>query len=306
VVLGIKMNGLNLAQLPAQNQLGNIDPLNILEDQYNRAIQQLNVNFDQQRQLVIRKPDNQINILKQQYDIEVNALRRKFESVPKSQRGVEFLQRTRNELNGLNKKYAMREAQIRGKVRPDLQDLEAVKQQQLQQLQIQRAEKIIRFNNIKELVEKGIITDPYAALKEQYEIVGYNIPTSEFQPRSFREIARENIAQAFHAMEKGDKSGAQAILQQNEGILAQLPPDEATAFRKSARLSTLELRRKKRGPEEPGTFAEKVAEAKPKPSVAGRFGTPLSAKQKPIYQRNKTTGETRVSYDGGRTWQTTG
>lgn len=304
------MNGLNLAQLPAQNQfeqLEGIDPLNILEDQHNRAIQQLDIQFSRNQQFATRKANNQMDVLQKKYQIEVAALKQKYESIPQNQRDEKTVRRAWEEWNSLNTRYSLQTEGIRGSVQPDIQDLESEKQQQLQRLQTQRNEKTIRLSNVKELAAKGVITDPYAALKEQYEIVGYNIPISEFKPKSPREVAREYISQALSAMSEKDTSGAQTALKQVEGVLEQLPPNEAEAFRKSARLSTLEARRRKPGKEEPGTFASRIIEAKPKTQLE-KAREPLGLKpaQQPIYQRNKTTGKTRVSYDGGQTWKTIG
>lgn len=44
-----------------------------------------------------------------------------------------------------------------------------------------------------------------------------------------------------------------------------------------------------------GTFSDKIAESIPKPAAKQR--------QKVIRQRNKRTGQERISYDGGETWQ---
>ena len=53
-------------------------------------------------------------------------------------------------------------------------------------------------------------------------------------------------------------------------------------------------------PEPNGTFAQKVGQTLPKRRQS-RIGTP-----KVIKQRNKRTGQERISHDGGKTWQTSG
>ena len=306
------MNGLNLAQLPAQTQtqaaqtidIAESDPISIFEGQYNRALKQLDISYTQQEHIATRKTRNEMDILQQKYKIEVAALKNKYEAIPKLQRDEKYFQRLWDDCNQLRTRYSMRIEEIQGSIQPDLQDLQAAKQQDLQKLAFQRQEKLIKLNHVRELAERGIITDPYAALKEQYEIIGYNIPASEFQPKSFREQAREIIGTAFTAMQSGNKEGARGLLQTLEPVLKQLPPNEAEAFRKSTQLSRLTIRK---GKEEPKTFAERIIEAKPETRLEKtRKQLGLKPIQQPIYQKNKITDETRVSYDGGKTWQTIG
>jgi len=312
------MNGLNLAQLPAQTQaaqmtgVDELDPLKILEDQRKRAIQQLESDVAQQQQLITRKSRNQMDILQRKYQIEVAAMRRKFEGVPQSQRDEKFMQRARNDWIRLNAHYAMQEEQIQGKVQPDLQDLEMAKQQQLQQLQRQQEEKLIKINHIKELEAKGIITDPTYSLQEQYAVAGLNVPITAFTPKDPLKRAREFTRAMIAAAMTGDTEKMQRLQLGREGSLEQLSPDTAEAFRKAGQLSGLETRRKrKRGIEEPGTFAEGIIKAKNKKmnvSALRGFAHPkmLTEKEKPIYQRDRTTGQTRVSYNKGETWQIIG
>ena len=67
-------------------------------------------------------------------------------------------------------------------------------------------------------------------------------------------------------------------------------PDIATRVRGAAL-------RIKRDPEHT-SFVEKVQQSKPKPKVP-----PTPKEQKTIRQRNTRTGQERISYDGGTTWQ---
>jgi len=311
------MNGLNLAQLPAQTQaaqmtgVDELDPLKVLEDQRKRTIQQLESDVAQQQQLITRKSRNQMDILQQKYKIEIAAQKRKYESVPKSQRDEKFYQRAWDDWNRLNTHYAMQETQIQGKVQPDLQDLEMAKQQQLQQLQGQQEEKLIKINHIKELEAKGIITDPTYSLQEQYAVVGINVPITAFRTKDPLKQAREYTRAMIAAAMSGDTEKMQRLQQEREGTLGQLPLDTAEAFRKAGQLSGLTARRRKRGVEEPGTFAEGIIEAKNKkmnvPALRGlAHPKMLTEKEKPIYQRDRTTGQTRVSYDKGETWQIIG
>ena len=327
------MNGLNLAQLPAQNELNqlmgavetfeksaqlggpnvtintfrgvrnpaiaeiiNTDPLDILEEQYNRGVQQLDVGFAESRQLATRKSRNQMDILQRRYEIDVNTLRNKYESVPRSKRTKESLQQAWNDWNQLNAQYAKQAEQIQGKTEPDLMDLEAGKQQQLQELQFKRDEKRIKINTIRELAAKDFIKDPYAALQEQYAVIGYNIPTSEFRPPDVRGALKELIAQKLDAIRSGDTQTTEAISQRVEPLLSQLPLNEANAIRKSTQLSELGAKRKKRGPEEPGTFAEGIMAAKPITRMEKARGQ-LGLQPTPEELRNRGTKE---AYEQGK------
>lgn len=310
------MNGLNLAQLPAQTQTQDeLDPMKILEDQRKRAIQQLESDVAQQQQLITRKSNNQMNILQRKYEIEVAALRKKYESIPRSQQDERVHRRAWDEWNRLNTHYSLQTEQIQGKVQPDLQDLEMAKQQQLQQLQKQQEEVLVRFSELDEAVANGIITDPVFAVKRKLQLLGHEagqLPITAFKPQDPMDAVRENMRAKMAAHFAGDTETEQRLAQEQEILLGQVPSDVATAVHKADRLSGLETRRKRRRRvEEPGTFAEGIIEAKNKkinvPALRGlAHPKMLTEKEKPIYQRDRTTGQTRVSYDKGEIWQIIG
>jgi len=308
------MNGLNLAQLPAQAQTQDeLDPMKILEDQRKRAIQQLESDVAQQQQLITRKSNNQLNILQRRYKIEAESLVNRYERGAKTK---EELQRHYDELMKMNTRYSMQAEQIQGKVQPDLQDLEMAKQQQLQQLQKQQEEVLVRFSELDEAVANGIITDPVFAVKRKLQLLGHEagqLPITAFKPKSIGDMLSEIMDKKMVAILSGDVEAEQRLEQEQEILFRQVSPDIATAYRKADRLSGLETRRKrKRGVEEPGTFAEGIIEAKNKkinvPALRGlAHPKMLTEREKPIskvqYMKHPQTGERYISYDGGETWQ---
>jgi len=176
-------------------------------------------------------------------------------------------------------------------------------------LEFQQQERLIEINAYKKARDAGKL-DPDEYLQLALKTVGVNIPIGYLKPPTLEELMRAK----FDAILAGDTKTEQRLTQEQEALFRQVSPDIATAYRKADRLSGLETRRKRRRrPEEPGTFAEKIMAAKNAkinvPALRG-FAHPKMLterkEEKPIYQINRATGQTRVSYDGGKTWQVTG
>lgn len=126
------MNGLPLAPLPIETgteDIFNTDPLTILQQQFDQATKQVNFGFEQQRQNISRDSDNKLQMLNREYDIEYRALQERFSRLEDTK---ETAQRWQDAVTQLNTKYALAVNRTQGKIQPDLQDLEAAKQKQMQ------------------------------------------------------------------------------------------------------------------------------------------------------------------------------
>ena len=253
------MNGLPLPQLPAGQgfpPIEELDPLNLLNSQHKQQIDSLQSSFNQQQQLIRRNTDNQLQMLNRGYDIEYKALREHFDRVEATE---ENMRRFVDTITNLNTKYALRADKAQGKIDPDLQDLESRKQQDLQKLNMQYHDKMTAYKVFEKLRDDGKL-DPDEFLQQTLELAGVNVPISYLKPPTLGELTKEMLAVSF-AAKRGDKEAIkrlETLKGRRETLLAQLPPGEADAIRKSTQLSTSGIKGRK-----PGTFAESVAQAKP-------------------------------------------
>jgi len=342
----------SMPQLPAAEQ--ETDVFGMLDQQHKQQIQQLDSEFASTQETIMSSARYKLKTLSDKYTIErqyVEGLR-----IPVDQKRQKLLQ--------LNTKYELAAATARGKITPDIDLLKNQRAQAIRNLEQQRAVKQIRMDQIRKSLERGDIVDPAAALKEQYEVLGYNYPISAFraEPVSPEDQIKEidmaigNIQEELqHYTKKDIKWGpsrgkelvrypeatttglygkprytteeeketfkglqltlADLITTRNE-LMAQTYPEYATAFRKAGKLSKVGLQMQ--AGRKPGTLAEGIWQQKRKqirPITQKRHwavgpGMPEAKKQKeiktqptPRYATNPTTGETVISYDGGKSWQ---
>ena len=261
--------GLPVEQLPAAQQQGaqGIDPFELLNQQHSQQMEQIENLFAGGEDEIYSKAQYNLDTLWQKYNIELRYLQ-----------GTKLkADEKRKKLNSLNQKYELAFTTAKERVRPDVDKLNQQKQQLLQRTESGRMVKETRLNQIKDLVEKGIIQDPYAALQEQLQVMGYSVPLSALKPPDpMEQYAAEIRRQAMEA-------------------LSTYPE----AKRKSTQISRAVERRTRK----PGTMAEGVAA-----QLAGvrvPAGRPRAAVT-PKYRQNRQTGEKQMSTDGGKTWQTIG
>lgn len=304
--------GLPLAQLPLQTaqptveEIISVDPMEWINKSYQRATQQIQEQFAQNQAAISRQTNNRLQMLQREYNIEEAALQQKYKNLPKDEQN-----RTREwqEFNDLRKKYLLAAEKARGKITPDLQDLESQRQQTLQQLQWQQTEKLIQLKQLDRLVQEGKLLPEYAA-QEKYALAGHNIPVTNFKGEDLYDRIIATGMALTDAEERGDEDTAAALrikLEEYNTQLAGVDPDAAKAVRKrtTESLAGLESRKKSRV-REPKTIAEGIRQIKNTSAYQKQY-TPLSVlKAEKItkqYRRNKRTGETQVSYDSGQTWQ---
>lgn len=204
------MNGLPLPQLPAAEQITDIDPLKILTDRYTQMVKQVGVQFDQADQFLSRDTDNKLRMLDREYQIELDAMKRKYESVPKSQRDEQYFQRANQDWIQLNKKYALADERTRGRIRPDLEESNAKRQQTLQQLQQDFENRKIRMDQTKRIAEKYGWPQEYL-LKEMYALAGHDVPVTAFKPPDpIERLIQLNMARA-DAEKQGDMGAVKEV-----------------------------------------------------------------------------------------------
>lgn len=298
------MNGLPLQQMPIA-EITNVNPLKWIDEKYKRNLQQLQTEYEQQQMVINQSPENAIQILNREYEIEYRALDNRFRRLPDSE---EKRRQAADAVEKLNATFARKATRLRGKVVPELRALDIQMQQAQQQLKWQRAEKELKIKHIQELLDKGIVTDRAGALAEQYQLADYNIPASYFrQPDPTQEIIRINMA-IMEANKKGDNRTVAALENRRATLMRKISPDVAEAAEKSTRLSGLETRKKRqRTAEEPGTLAEEIREIKNKSAKTtmpfGGFGTmgvvPTIGKRKPTAGELRKRG-TQEAYEEGK------
>ena len=278
-----KMNGLSFQQLPAQ-QIQQIDPFELLGQQHQQQLEGIENLFVDDEQRIYSSAQHNLNVAWQKYNIELRYLEGSNLKIDEK----------RKRLNQLNQKYELAFTTIKEKIRPDVDNLNSQKQNLIQKAEYNQMLKQTRLNQIRELVDKEVIQDPYAALQEQLQILGYSYPISALKPPTEEEWAAGLVRQAL--LEKS--------------------PRYPTAKKKATRLQRATARAT-RPTRKPGTMAEGVQQIKAKaapsvPASVSRMAGSLAGvsiprtESKRKYRRDKITGEIQMSIDGGKTWQTIG
>jgi len=308
------MNGLPLPDIsnsPNISDTINTDPLVLIDQNHKQQMELLQQQRTEEQTNITRDTNNRLRMLEREYAIREQALKRKWDATPRRQRDEESYQQEWQEYNDLMKNFQIKASGIQGKIQPDLKDLEAKWGLIEQKAEADRAQRIEYIQLIRQLQEQGIISNPAAATKAQFQIAGINLPMTAFQqPDPTEELVRLGM-QATNLEKQGKYQTADAVRRRMAEITGKVSPDIVRGTKAATRLSGLEGRRKKRQVEKegPGTLAEGIIQVKNKTLGAGKYAfMPRSKaeKEKPIYQKSRTTGQTRVSYDGGKTWQVIG
>lgn len=260
---------LPLQQLPGQQEQS-FDPFELLNQQHTQQLQQIEDLFAGVENETYSKVQYKLNTLWQKHQVE----RQLLESQKKYLKPEVYQQRR----NQLYTKQRLALITAKESVRPDIDKMNEQKQGLMKRLENDRATKEMRLKEIKDLIDKGVIQDPYAGLQEQLQILGFSYPISALKPPSLAE---------------------QTVLTIRQAMMEQLPTYPA-AKEKATRLQ----RATARATRKPGTLAEGIE--KLKPTIVSRTGVPLTMSVKPKYRQNKRTGEKQMSVDGGKTWQTIG
>lgn len=314
------MNSLGIQQLPAQQEQ-QTDVFGLLDQQYKQETQNLNSRFSQVQEETLREVRYKLKTLSDKYQQErsyIEGLK-----IPADQKRQKLLQ--------LNNKYELAAITTKSKVKPDMDGISKQQQQTLGQLQQAYQQKQRDLKLVQQMVDEKIIQDPYAAKQKQYAMMGINLPISAFRPPkelTMEEIAEERVNIQGKIMEL-ERMAETATGEERSAILLRIAelnkedvelmgvmlPEYKKAAEKSHKLTNVGLQMQ--AGRKPGTLAEGVWQKKQKQlkvdTTQFRGLAPIfKSKQKeektiePKYQRNKKTGQIRVSYDGGKTWQTIG
>jgi len=240
--------------------MNGIDPFELLNQQHSQQLEQIENLFAGGENEIYSKAQYNLDTLWQKYNIELRYLQ-----------GTKLkADEKRKKLNQLNQKYELAFTTAKERVRPDIDKLNQQKQQLIQRAESGRVMKETRLNQIKDLVEKGIIQDPYAALQEQLQVMGYSISKSDLMPPDpMKQYAAEIRRQAMEEL-----------------------PTYPAAKRKATAISGAAERRTRK----PGTMAEGIMAQMAGVRVpAGRPG----AATKPTPEELRSRG-TRAAYEQGK------
>ncbi|UCE06516.1 MAG: hypothetical protein JSW07_00290 [bacterium] len=310
--------GLPFQQLPAMRQRQELEQdysvEGLLDQQYQQELNQIEQGVKLGQQEATFKARYQLNTLAQKYQIE----RREIENmrIPADKK--------REKLLALNAKYELAATTIRGKIQPDLDNLQMQRQQAIQQTQMRLQNKLQELTYIERNGQEWGI-DPKLIEIRKLQAMGVPIPTAwgkQADPTQqlyaiFDAIGRleEQAKEAKGEERKNILLQIEELHQQRVNIMSGMIPGFEKEIKTAGELSGA-TRAAGAGKRKPGTLAEGMMREKRKvlkiDTTQFRGFAPIvksEQKEKPIepkYQRNKTTGETRVSYDGGKTWQTIG
>jgi len=173
---------LKTTMLPAQQEQ-ETDVFGILDQQYQREMKNLDANFAQTQEEMLRETRYKLKTLFDKYKTEWNYVKKL--RIPADQKRQKLLQ--------LNNKYELAMITAKSKVKPTIDVVNNQRQQTLGQLQQAYQQKQRDLRLVQKLVDDGIIQDPDAAKQRQYAMVGVSLPISAFRPP--RELSMEEIAE---------------------------------------------------------------------------------------------------------------
>ena len=309
-----KMPLLETPLLPVQQE-ENFSAEGLLNQQYQQNLNQIEQEVKMGQQEATFKARYQMNTLAQKYQIErqqVEGLR-----IPADKK--------REKLLALNAKYELAATTIRGKIQPDLDSLQMRRQQAMQQVQANLQNKLQELAYIERNGQEWGI-DPKLIEARKFQAIGFTLPAAWFKQQDPMEQIQTRIRQIIELEDQvkttTGKERKQTLLEierlQNEidVIQPEIMPDFAKPAAKTATRLTRATTAAGVG-RKPGTLAEGMVREKQKAlkidTTQFRGFAPIEKSERkkektiePKYQRNKKTGEMRVSYDGGKTWQVIG
>lgn len=302
-----KSHGRPTQALPAQQE--QFDAMGLLNQQYQQELQQLDSLFSGQQESIMTDVRYKLQTLSNKYQTE----RRYIEGlkIPVDQKRQKLLQ--------LNTKYELAAITAKSKVRPDIDALNMQKNQRMQQLQMNLQAKMQELKVIERNGQEWSV-DPALVEARKLQAVGVTLPAAWFR-QADPQKQLINLAMALGNLEEQAKTAKgeerknillqiEQLEQERVGIMSKMVPGFEPQIKTARKLSgaaTAAATGRK-----PGTLVEGMVREKEKAFKGAPAGFTFSYKPKeeeiiePKYQRNKTTGEVRVSYDGGKTWQTIG
>lgn len=243
-----------------------IDPREMLARDYNKNLQMLDADFATRIQEATKRGQYDLRQLLAERDVRFRHLQDKHlgAGVDKAKTSEERMKLFHDAVADLDKQMELAKLRIEGKVQPDLDEIDAQKNEALQQLQADFDARQIRMSTIDLLAEKGVIQDPAVAAREKYEVAGYRLSTTDLRPPQadpYREMMRidtfvrgldkqiEELAKPFQFGETEAEAAQRsrdlkALIQQRDTLknykeqqlLPQVFPQHADIFRRSGPL----------------------------------------------------------------------
>lgn len=307
---------------PQQQPQKQFNPFAVLDQQKEQQMQQLMSSYRENYGQITRDTEYKLRALANTHEIKKKALVDKY-GRHDIHVDPEVKKKYDADLHNLETQYAVSAEQLSGKIQPDLDTLEEARKQAVAQTQQSFNNKQIELQTIRRLQDEGVIINPAAAIREQYKIAGITMPMSAFQeqlrtPR--QELSDVNAALRTIKSQIPKEGGfidgryvgkgvatpevQQQIAELEEmqrQLIPQVYPQYNLAPKSIKPLSRAANQALVGDGQQGGTLAGRITAAK-QGSIVGR--TPKQQKpQEPVYQQNKRTGQKRVSYDGGKTWQ---
>lgn len=323
-------------QEPRESEIPSVDE--VIERNDKQAAQQLQQGYKQAQGLIDRQVAQGRQAILNQYEIRRNDMRRKYDAESDPKRKQAILDQTMSA-----KSQAMAKIQaLMDKHAPEKQDLDAQMQAEVQKLTRQAEIRSTRLQAIRDLVASGIITDPAVAQQAEYKAAyGVDIPLARFKPQGPTPEAKKaqlvrdirNLDASLERFTPGDPGKGLFNLAEKakytdpstgeERKLNPKNPEDAVIIGQMNNLikAREDLRSQYQNiilMENPSfraaiektqayNAAKNIYSGKSdaikggsiEASIRKQVGKPTGT----IVQRNKRTGQIRVSNDGGKSWQ---
>lgn len=174
---------------PEQPKLPN--PYAMLEEETGRGEQEIESEFAANESAILQKPQNRLQTLESEFEIQDRALRNKFlKTPPEGKTAQDQLDAYHDALDQLKTQKQIAALRIEDKVQPERDQLSMQRQQALAELQKTTESKRIELDTIKRLGDTGKL-DPDAVLHEQLQVMGLNISLAELRPPDPRSKLKE-------------------------------------------------------------------------------------------------------------------
>lgn len=303
----------------------------VIERNDKQATQQLQQGYKQAQGLIDRQIAQGRQAILNQYEIRRNDMRRKYDAEVDPKRKQSILDQTMSA-----KSQAMAKIQaLTDKHAPEKQDLDARMQAEVQKLTQQAQVRSTRLQAIRDLVASGIITDPAVVQQAEYKAAyGVDVPLSRFKQQGptpeakkaqlVRDIRTIDARlKKFTPSEKGlfltSRSKIIDPFTGKERTLKKENPEDAAIIEDMNELNRVrgvmldelqsiyisENPALRKDIEDTQRFrdAVKIANSGGHQNIETSIRKQIGKPTKTIVQRNKRTGQIRVSNDGGKTWQ---
>lgn len=292
--------------------------VSVLNRQFDAQGSELDTHFSGQETAIRQQFQNLLENLQGEYQIE----RKYIEQTPMDPKQREA------GVQQLNLKYEKQIYKLKSEAEPYFAELKQKRDTAMFQLESKRTEGLQRLQLVRELSDKGMITDPAAAVQEQLQVVGVSLPlTALKQPTQRRQLGdiqseldavsrafgvfmpnkkgkpmfdkRGNLLRNVRFSETGDEADSRATTAEERLLGDQLLQRRRELWQEKNDL----LLQKNVGPMQRGMATAGNMQSTPfAKGVAGQMPKQASGPA-PKYMTNKKTGQKAVSYDGGKTWQ---